>query len=215
MERIYANLYRIGGTPNSRGLSYSYLLQRKAGNLLVCHQSGPTDEDLAEIEALGGIDSQWICHQHDALKGGQHEALHERFGCLLHHHETDRKPLRRKTKCPTEQFGDDELPFAPDFEAIFLPTCTAGHSIFRWRNRGKYYLFTSHAIYRHGDEWDLTFNPRIDELWRPQLKRLAGLRVDFVFPGYVAVDDDAFYRLDAPSQKAFARALTDKAKAAA
>ena len=62
MERVFANLYRIGGVKNSRGASYSYLLLRKGGNLLVCHQSGPSEQEIAEIEQLGGIASQWICH---------------------------------------------------------------------------------------------------------------------------------------------------------
>ena len=94
MERIFANLYRCGSTPNKRGMSHSYLLVRKEGNLLVCHQSGPGAADMKEIKKLGGIDGQFICHNHDTLRNGLHEELHAKFGCELHHHLGEKKAVR-------------------------------------------------------------------------------------------------------------------------
>ena len=79
MERIFANLYRCSA-PNRRGTSHTYLLVRKEGNLLIGHQTAPQPEDFDEIEKLGGIHSQWICHHHDTIRNGVHEALHARFG---------------------------------------------------------------------------------------------------------------------------------------
>jgi hypothetical protein len=111
MERVFANLYRLGSASNKRGASHSYLLVRKEGNLLVCHQSGPSTEDIDEIERLGRIDSQWISHHHDTMRNGLHEDLHARFGCMLHHHSTDRKGVRKKTKCPEVQFGIEPLTY--------------------------------------------------------------------------------------------------------
>ena len=210
MERIFANLYRFGGAPNKRGTSHSYLLVRKEGNLLLCHQSGPPPKEFDEIERLDGIDSQWISHHHDTIRNGLHEDLYARFGCKLHHHRADRSGLRRKTKCPYVQFGDEGLEHGSDFEALYFPTCSAGHSVYRWRHRGKYYLFASHALYMHDNKWSLQFNPHRMTQWRPQLTKLGKLRVDYIFPGYTAIEDDGFYRLNNHMRKTLSSALRAK-----
>jgi hypothetical protein len=207
VERIFANLYRIGA-PNRRGISYTYFLVRKAGNLLVCHQSAPSAADIKQMQSLGGVDSQWICHHHDTIRdGSSHEKLHDRFGCVLHHHKTDRTGVRKRAKCPAEQFGDDGCQYGDDFEAMFFPTCTAGHSVFRWRSRGKYYLFSSHAIYMRDSKWDLHFNEHRVSQWSPRREQLGKLRLDYVFPGYSSPEDSGFYRLNDQTRRSFARAL--------
>jgi len=214
MERIFASLYRLGSAPNRRGLSHSYLLLRKEGNLLVCHQSGPSAEDFDEIEKLGGIESQWISHQHDTIRGSLHEDLYTRFGCKLHHHRADSSGVRRKSKCPYVRFEDDGLEHGSDFEAVYLPTCTVGHTVFRWRNRGKYFLFTSHALYRQNNKWALQFAKHHRSHWLPHLAKLGKLRVDYVFPGYTEVHAEGFYRLDDQMRNSLSRALRTRFKAA-
>ena len=97
MERVLTNLYRIGA-PNRRGTSYTYLLVRKDGNLLIGHQSQPSKRDIGEIEKLGGIDSQWICHQHDTLTDDVHEDLHaDLVAYSITIAETDRPYARRRS----------------------------------------------------------------------------------------------------------------------
>ena len=208
MERIFANLYRCGSTPNKRGLSHSYLLVRKEGNLLVCHQSGPSAADMKEIKKLGGIDSQFICHNHDTLRNGLHEELHAKFGCELHHHLGEKKAVRRKTKCPQNLFGDEGLNVGSDFQALYFPACTEGHSVYRWRSRGKYSLFTSHSMYIHDNKWNI--HCRV----RPQAAEVAKLQVDYVFPGYTALEDESFYRLDDRLKRSFSRTIRARLKAA-
>ena len=210
MERIFSNLYRIGGASNHRGAGHSYLLVRKEGNLFVCHQSGPSEDEIAEIERLGGLDSQWICHNHDANREGIHEELYRRFGCPLHHHRAERAGVRKKTRCAYEQFDDEGLQHSPDFEVHFFPSCTAGHSLFRWRNRGRYFLFTSHALFVRDSKWDFGFNPHRAKQWGPKVDELARLRMDYVFPGYTGPGEELFYRLDDRLRKSLPRALRAK-----
>lgn len=165
-----------------------------------------------EIEQMGGLESQWVCHSHDLMGGSLHQDLYDRFGCPLHYHRVDRPRVRKKTKCEAVEFDGDGTRHGADFEALFLPTCTAGHSIYRWRSQGKYYLFTSHAIYQSDDQWSLQFNMKHREHWPAQLSALAKLRVDYLFPGYTAPDEDDFYRLDERSQKSLSKALRAKGK---
>lgn len=217
MERIFANLYRFSAVANKKRniMSHSYLLLRKEGNVMICHtKSGPPKEEFEAIEKLGGVGSQWVSHHHDIVKDGFHEALNARFGCELHYHRADRAGVRGKTKCPFEQFDDEGVEYGTDFEALYLPTCSVGHAVYRWRCRGKYYLFTSHAVYLRNGEWDLRFNDRRSELWRPHLGNLEKLRVDYVFPGYTEEGDDGeFYRLTDNDRKGFAKAVKAKYRA--
>jgi hypothetical protein len=206
MERVFTNLYRIGA-PHSMGMSYTYCLVREGGNLLICHGTQLSAKDMGVIAELGGLDSQWICHQHDVMPGAVHEALYHRFGCVLHHHSQDRPAVRKKTKCPVEQHGDEGLEYAPDFEVIYWPSCTSGHCIFRWQNRGRYYLFTSHAIYSRDGQWELQCNKRRIEHLRPHATRLAAKQVDYVFPGYSPVEESGFYRLSGQTRKSLAEAM--------
>ena len=208
MEKLFQNLYRTGTTENKRGHSHSYFLTRKEGNLLICHQQGPSSADIKEIEKLGGIESMWISHSHDTLRNLQHDALHKRFGCSLYLHKLARPAARKRAKCQFETFGDEGLEYAPDFEALYYPACTAGHAVYRWRNRGKYFLFSAHALYANEGKWDLHFRAR-------KTVKLHQVHVDYVVPGYTAVDGPAFYRLDDQLRKSLSREIRAIVKKAA
>lgn len=218
MEKCFANLYRFSSIANkSRNISsHSYLLLRKEGNVMICHtKSGPPEEEFEEIEKLGGVSSQWVSHHHDIVKDGFHESLHARFGCELHYHKADRAGVRGKTKCLSVQFDNEGLRLGSDFEALYLPTCSPGHSVYRWKCQGKYYLFTSHALSMRDGAWDLHFNTRRADLYRPHLPGLAKMRVDYVFPGYTEEGEDGdYYRLNDPKRKSLSKALKAEAVAA-
>ena len=215
MERIFANLFRISAPKGKIRLSHTYFIKRKKGNILISHHSVPTPEDIAEIENMGGIESQWVCHSHDLLPKPIHEDLHAQFGCRLHYHEVERSPVQKKTKCPDTVFEGDRTMHGTDFEALYMPTCTAGHSFYRWHTRGKYCLFTSHAMYYRDGKWNLKFSPRTADYWLPQISEMANLQVDYVFPGYTPVKGPAFYQLDEKAKASLSDALKAKAKDAA
>ncbi len=215
MERIIANLYRCSSAKSKKENTHTYFLQRDEGNLLVCHQTAPSSEDLDQIEGLGGIGSQWVCHQHDLIGNGLHDELYERFGCMLHHHRADVKGVRKKTKCPEVQFGNDGLEHGSDFEALYFPCCTDGFTIYRWRDRSKYFLISSHAICMRDGEWRVHFPyPAYrNDLLRPQIAKLAKTRVDYVLPGYTAPDEDEYYRLNDQSRKSLSATLRARSRA--
>ena len=209
MERILPDVYHFVSTPKKGQIGHSYLLKRKEGNLLICHHGGPSSEDLEEIESLGGIGSQWVCHQHDANNDGLHDELYARFGCMLYHHHRDRKMVAKRTDCPRVQFGDDGLEHGPDFEALHFPTCTDGFTLFRWHHEGNYFLFTSHAFGFRDGEWliGVPYTEARRALWDPQLGKLAKWRFNYVLPGYTSADEDDYYLVDDKSQKSFSKTL--------
>ena len=79
-------------------------------------------------------------------------------------------------------------------------------------NRGRFFLFTSHALFVRDHKWDFGFNPHRAKQWGPKIDKLAKLRMDYVFPGYTGPDEEVFYRLDDPLRKSLPKALRAKLK---
>lgn len=129
MARIFANLYRFTDAPFRKGQKYSYLLVRKKGNLLLCHfkRGSSVTDHYEDIEALGGVDTQFITHSHEA--SAVHDEVYARLGCRLCYHEAERKKVRIKTKCPEVEFGGEGLQIGSDFEALCFPGDAPGTSI--------------------------------------------------------------------------------------
>jgi len=63
-------------------------------------------------------------------------------------------------------------------------------------------------MYMHDNKWDIHCRPH------PESAKLEKLQIDYVFPGYTAVEDDAFYRLNDQTRKSFSKTLRAKLKAA-
>ena len=202
MDKIFPGVYRF--SIGKRGRSYTYLLVRKQGNLLICHANrGSSVVDfLDEIEQLGGIARQFVSHSHDAARGELHELLYERFGCTLSYHERDRKKIAKKTECPVSEFGDEGLELGSDFRAIDI-----GHTVFHWSNRGKHYLFPGHAIERHDDEWGIHMHPFFD--LRAPLADLADLQVDYLLPGHTSPRKEEYHTFTSRSLRAYHQALRE------
>ncbi|HCL30185.1 MAG TPA: hypothetical protein DIC52_17345 [Candidatus Latescibacteria bacterium] len=111
-----------------------------------------------EIEKLGGVDLQFITHGHD-LNPAFHAEAYDRFRCKLCYHKAAAAVVRKKTQCPAQEFGHDGLQLGADFEAIYFPGHTPGHSVYRWRRSGTRFLFTGHVMIFDGGRWKLNYNP--------------------------------------------------------
>ena len=158
MEQIFMNLYRITDELQSRGRKYSYLIVREEGNLLLICRRALVSNHFEKIDQLGGVETQFVYHSHDA-PGTHIDEVHSRFGSKLYYHQAEREEIREKTQCPGVEFGDEGLQLGSDFHALFFPGHTPGHTIFRWQSGGKHYWFISHVVGRNGAKWDVGFNP--------------------------------------------------------
>ena len=217
MERIFPNLYRFDFGPmgKAKAMSFTYLLVRKGGNLLVCHcnRGSSVIDYFNEIEELGGIDTQFVAHYHDAQRGDLHDVLYDRFGCKLCYHHAERRTIRTKTRCPEVEFGDDGLKLGSDFKAHYFPGHTPGMSIFLWKHRGKRYLFPSHVIGLRDEEWRINFAPHMAPKLKSQFAKLAKMDIDYLLRGGSPEGVKEYYQLDDRMKKAFQRALRTKLKA--
>ena len=210
MERIFTDLYRFSDGPRgpSKKMSYTYLLIREQGNLLIRHWGlSSVFDHLDEIKELGGVDRQFVAHHHDAKRGDLHDRLYAEFGCKLNFHQAERRNVRAKTKCPEQEFGDGGLHMDPDFKAHFFPGHTPGMSIFQWCNRGKCFLLPSHVIQYHNDEWYIDCEPLLSPRLHTQFMDLAALQVDYLLPGASAGDKEPIHTFTDSTRTSFHEAL--------
>ena len=210
MERIFPNLYRIAREGN-KGRSYAYFIKRRQGNLLLTCGEGTVRDNLDEIEKLSGVHTQFINHNHDV--GGQlHEDIYKRFGAKLYHHELENKKVAKKTRCPSESYGDEGFRVGKDFEAIYFPSCGEGLSLFLWQNAGKGFLFTSHVIKMANAEWQIGLNlKKKSKTSDPkQFAEVANLPVDYILPNVRRYGAEGYHTFNDITRKSFGLALRRK-----
>ncbi len=211
MERVLSNIYRFDfpHRRKDRGISHTYLLVRKQGNILVCHcKNGSSVVDYYdEIDKLGGISLQLVPHFHDAKRGDLHQQLYDRFGSELCYHEAERPGIRTKTKCPAKEFGDEGLKLGSDLEAFYFPGHTPGMSVFRWNYRGKHFLFPSHVIGLKDGEWGVSFAPHIAPKQKQRFTEFANARVDYLARQNSVDGADTVHRLSDQEKTALQRVL--------
>ncbi len=213
MERIFANLYRFDSKPRgkTRSVAHSYLIVRKQGNLLICNKWSPVTDYMDEIDELGGIDTQLIARYIDASPGDYHDKLRKSFGARLCYHEAERKMTRTRTKCPEIMFGDEGLKIGRDFEVYLFPNrCHTGTCLFRWRNRGKYYLFAPSIARPKGGEWALRFDPHLWPEKRALFDKLPILHSDYLLPWGTPELEEDILRLDDRTKKSLRSAVKKK-----
>jgi hypothetical protein len=159
MECIFPNLYRFTDFW-SKGRRYGYLVVRREGNLLLHGFVSSLYSHFEDIDKLGGVDLQFITHYHD-LNPEFHEKAYDRFGCKLCYHKAAGAKVRERTNCPSNEFGNHGLQLGSDFEVVYFPGHTRGHSVHRWCHQRKEFLFSGHVMKLVDGNWELFFNPTV------------------------------------------------------
>jgi len=180
--------------------TWSYLVVRKDGNLLLPGYVPALIDHLDEIEKLGGVQFQFITHFHD-IEAETNEVLHRRFGCKLFHHKAAIAKVRSKTKCPSEEFSGEGIRLGSDFESVNFPGHTPGHTVYRWKYRGKSFLFSGHVMKLIFGRWELFFKPtksdRYDDL----------CEADYLLPSSSPHGLEDYHRFIVPTRTSFREAV--------
>lgn len=219
MDLLFPDLYRFTGeSPRGESL-YTFLLIREDGNLLLPCQNGSVADHFDEIEELGGIQTQFVTHNHD-VDDEVHKAVHDRFGAKLHYHETERGDISKKNGCPSEEFGDDGVAVGSDFRAIYFPSCCVGSCLYQWTSHGKEFLFTSHVINMVDGQWKMDL-----DLWqyrnlrdwgegqmppdpRSRIASVGEIRLDYTMPNVKA--EEEYHQFTDETRSSFRETLEAK-----
>jgi Family of unknown function (DUF5519)/Metallo-beta-lactamase superfamily len=122
----------------------AFLLERRAGNLLVYSVAG-LERDAAAIDALGGVSRQYLNHRHEALFAS------DSITAPMVVQEGEREAVAKRHAVGAT-FGERHT-VGDDFEAIPTPGHTPGATAYLWDSGSARVLFTGDTIYLDDGEW--------------------------------------------------------------
>lgn len=169
----------------------AHLLQRDDGNVLI-HSAAAVDRDdeRAALDALGGVERQYLNHSHEASEAA------DRLGAPLLVHEADAADVARvatvaHTFSRRHRVGDD-------LEVIPIPGHTAGATAYRWDAGGRRALFTGDSVFVRGGEWVAALLDGVSDrdAYLASLALLGELEFDLLVPGVHPVGQPAWFAVE-------------------
>ena len=130
MDNVIPGLYASKPEPLGFGPSLeirAFLLQREQGNLLI-YRAATLEQDVEEINALGGISRQYLNHHHEASPAC--DWVTRTFDAPLHVHENDASSVSET--CNVDEVFSERHRLDEDFEVIPNPGHTSGATAFLW-----------------------------------------------------------------------------------
>jgi len=183
MNEVIPGLYASEPEPLGFGPSLeirAYLLQREEGNLLV-YRSATLEEDVEEINVLGGISRQYLNHYHEAAPACDFIAT--TFDAPLHIHEADAQAASEI--CNVDETFTERHHVGEDFEVIPIPGHTSGATAFLWDTGEHRVLFTGDTIFFSRGRWVAAVLDGVSDRERyiESLELIRTLDFDLVAPG--------------------------------
>ena len=192
MDNVIPGLYASVSEPLGFGPSLeirAFLLQREGGNLLI-YRSGFLEQDLEEVNGLGGIRRQYLNHHHEASPACDWVA--ETFGAPLHVHEDDARATSEI--CEVSETFSERHKIGDDFEVIPIPGHTDGATAFLWDTGEHRALFTGDTVFFGRGRWRAAVLDGISDRERyiESLQLIRSLDFDLVVPG-IALAGQPYY----------------------
>ncbi|HWC58259.1 MAG TPA: hypothetical protein VHC44_01100 [Verrucomicrobiae bacterium] len=150
MEKLLDGIYKVRRDPSSAGFGYSYLLKRKAGNVLLSRLGdGITiGREYRDIQTAGGIRVIFITDYHFGAKIC--EEIAEKFDAECFCSTIEKQKLKKKGLEKVSAFPFEHHAFSKDLEIVPVPGHTSGGVALLWTNDGARYLFTGDFLYNSG-----------------------------------------------------------------
>src|SRR3712207_4778101 len=187
METVVPKLHSSAPEPLGFGPSLeicAFLLQRERGNLLI-YRAATLEQDIEEINDLGGIWRQYINHHHEASPACDWVA--RTFDAPLHVHEADAQTAS-EICCNVSQTFSERHELDEDFEVIPIPGHTSGATAFLWDTGQHRALFTGDTLFFLRDKWVAAVLEGVSdrEHYIESLERVRTLDFDLIVPGIAA-----------------------------
>lgn len=193
LRQVAADLWETPTDSPFPGLTTHAYLWGRDGAPNVLFYSVATDNDLGELADLGGVGHQYLSHRDEA--GPMLEALHARFGTVLHASALEAEDVARHRR-PDVLFGAEETD-ANGVHVLPTPGHSPGSTCFVVDGTDGRYLFVGDTIYRSTDGmWSAGNLPGVSDAaaLRASLDLLAGVRPDLVVSS--AFGDGGAHRVD-------------------
>jgi glyoxylase-like metal-dependent hydrolase (beta-lactamase superfamily II) len=177
-EEMTEGIYRLGYNARSSWGAHSFLIRRKAGNVMV---DAPrwTSAVVATLDAWGGLSDILLTHQDDVADAGRYAA---RFGARVWIHQADRASAPFADQILA---GRDAVQVDGELLAIPVPGHTEGSVVYLYDQRC---LFTGDSLaWSFGREDLVAFRDACWWSWSEQtrsLRRLLDYQFEWVFAGH-------------------------------
>jgi len=154
LRQIAGDLWETPPDSPFPGLTtHAYVLRRPGGGNVLFY-SVATNQDLDEIDRLGGLTDQYLSHRDEA--GPMLSELHRRFGLRLHAHAAEEDDVARH-RSPSVLFSERHRD-GNGVEVIPTPGHSPGSTCFAVDGTEGRYLFVGDTIFRGEDgEWTAGF----------------------------------------------------------
>jgi glyoxylase-like metal-dependent hydrolase (beta-lactamase superfamily II) len=183
----------------------AFLLQRKAGNLLIYSTKGLRN-DADEIEALGGISRHYLNHRHEAIFAS------DWVEAPLFVHERERRSVSRNYD--VEATFSRRHALDGDFEVIPAPGHTSGATAYLWDTGDHRLLFTGDTIYLEDGEWVAAVLESSDRtLYVESLELLREVDFDVLVPWATTGGEPFYARTDARDARRRIDAIIERVRA--
>lgn len=153
MDKLLPNIFNVYRDPQCKGFGHSYLLKRKAGNILLPRFGTDTtiQNEYEAIEKAGGIDLIFITDYH--FGGSSTETLAKHFGAEVMCSAIEKPKLKKKGLNTVTTFTYERQSLGDDLEIIPTPGHTSGGVCLLWHNAKNKHLFTGDFLYFNGQTW--------------------------------------------------------------
>ena len=148
MKKLFPDLWQTTLYTSGIVNSHAYLLTKESGNVLIYNTGN--ENDLDEIEELGGIEFQLLTHRDEARTSLSR--IKERFKSKLIFSELESHSINRYEKADSYfPESDHEL---SDLKVLMTPGHTDGSVSFYYTSPfGKKYLFIGEALFQWNNQW--------------------------------------------------------------
>lgn len=153
MDKLLNNIFNVYRDSECAGFGHSYLLRRKAGNVLMPRLGidAKVSNEYEAIERLGGIDRIFITDYH--FGGHSCEEIALRFSSTIVSSIVEKPKLKKKGLNRLTAFPYERQWLEDDLEIIPVPGHTSGGVCLRWTDADTTYLFTGDFLYFDGCSW--------------------------------------------------------------
>lgn len=178
MEKIHADLY-LHTIERGEWTSFSWLLRRKGGNVLVaCADVG---DILPEIEKLGGLARVLLTDIHFA--NAWHGKVANHFGATLVCHESDQVKVKTRCKAAKMQALGARTQLEKDLLALHTPGHADGGLCYLWTGSKQETLFTGDFLCHTARGWAVFCGKAKRKLMAKSLATVGELGVELLCPG--------------------------------
>lgn len=159
-------------------LGTSYLLKRKAGNILIA--GGQPSKYLRELQAAGGVSKQLLNDRH--FSSSQNEAIFDHFRAPISFHFHERKTVATRTKCKVGEMFRGPYKVGEDLEVIPTPGHAEGSLCFLFTPKGGRYLFVGDNFNLNSGAWDYWIVKKNIKKFIESLEMIRELKIDAILP---------------------------------